>query len=99
MSSLALEAFGQHKLRYILCPHSQRDIFGQDIHCVLNSMEVIWPKHVVSSLAGEVFNQHLLRRSHTSCVRVAEVGVWSTHVSIHFVSPLAWVEFGQYILR
>ena len=43
--------------------------------------------HIVSALAWEQFNQHMLRL--ISCP-LRQERVWSTHVEIHFVSSLAF---------
>ena len=91
--SLACGRFGQHKLRNILCPgwHWMTKVNTCDASCVLAGM------------LGGLFLQaweELVNTCWDASYVLAGIGrVWSTQADMNFVSSMALVEFGQYMLR
>ena len=68
VSSLTWDGFGKHMLRLFLCPRSHgRELINSclEAFCVLSGSERVWSTyfeiHFESSLARELFGQHMLR--------------------------------------
>jgi hypothetical protein len=90
--SLKWEGFGQHMLRYILCPRlHEMDLVNTswDTFCVIAGMGG-FGQHMLGGIL--CFRRHGLglfnTRWDTSCVLACTGGILSTHFEIHFVSSL-----------
>ena len=86
VSSLAWDGFGQHKMKYILCPHwNGRGLVNTscDTFCVLAGMG--WG--LVNTCSDAFYVLAVLS------------WVLSTQVDMHFVCSLSWNGFGQNMLK
>ena len=84
VSSLSLNAIGEHKMRYVMCPRCHWMGFAQP-----NQRYILW----------FIETQFLFSLVNTSwyafCVLAVLGGVWSKHVEMYFVSSLAWKVFSH----
>ena len=85
VSPLALEVFGQDKLRCILCPRWRERIKSTNVEM-----------HFCICLQRRGLFDTCLD---TFWVLVGTLGVWLTYVGMHFVSSMAWNGIGQVMLR
>ena len=98
-----LDGFGQHKLRYILCPrwHGMCLVNTcEEAFCVLAAMVGVCSRHVEINLCPRWHRMRFIKIYWDSFRVLAGMeGEWQTLIEMHFMSLLPWDLSGQHILR